>query len=604
MNDFQDRAPVHQVLFRWDGNQGRQDTGMHAVAHSCEAGRAGELARELGSLLWVSGAAAARPSVVRTLSRDGDVLLVQRWPTKDRGGRPSTVSHVLVGGPDTLTPGRCLGLAYGGWRGQDEVEQASGGLPEFDRAELERAAWKRRPEMVERLPEVQHALILATAELLRDPRQRVSLLLEEKTPRDWPTPDLVPVAYLGLVLIFGPWLKKRWTFATYDTVDSHPLRLMAVPRWDADSGESGPLARVRGRVEGDHGFEHWAAFQLVTHLLAHPDADPGVPQLVGELPDGATMDWGRRSEQLKRILGAGPATGTRPAPRRPDPTPPPPPTAPAPPPPSNGHDTHALHRDLLGNLHGDGMQRHYLIARLKEQSDEVLLHELSFGEELPPESLDLLLRELGRPDRVDARHPEMQHALCTEVLLNGLYFNLREPSPAYVSEVDRAADLFTWAVAPFVRDPRHQPHLAQVLHLVGLSPLSTDAEWLRKSILRPANGPVPDLPPEVWRQLVEDKMSQPGTQPAAPPPLPEQPPPQQPPAEPPLPLPPPPSVFKPLASQEPVPQPPVPPQTVFASESSTLTGKLSDLTNRYPGRALGSVALLFVVVFLVLWAFS
>ncbi|MFE4646568.1 hypothetical protein ACFRFS_37150, partial [Streptomyces sp. NPDC056730] len=87
---------VHQVVFRWDGNQGRQGTGMTAVAHSCPAGRAEELGRELGPLLWVSGTAAPRQSVVRVLSRDGDVMLVQRWPTTDRGGRPSTVSHVLI----------------------------------------------------------------------------------------------------------------------------------------------------------------------------------------------------------------------------------------------------------------------------------------------------------------------------------------------------------------------------------------------------------------------------------------------------------------------------------------------------------------------------
>ena len=85
MNDFQDRdrGPVQQVVYRWDGNHGRQGTGMNAVAHSCDAERAEELGRELGPLLWVSGAAAARPSVVRTLSRDGDVLLVQRWPEEE-----------------------------------------------------------------------------------------------------------------------------------------------------------------------------------------------------------------------------------------------------------------------------------------------------------------------------------------------------------------------------------------------------------------------------------------------------------------------------------------------------------------------------------------
>ncbi len=122
-------AAVDQIVFRWEGNQGRQGTGMMAVAHSCAAERAEELGRELGPLLWVSGPGAARPSVVRTLSRDGDVMLVQRWPTTDRAGRPSTVSHVLIGAPGTLKTRQCLGLAYGGWSTQASAEQAAGPCP-------------------------------------------------------------------------------------------------------------------------------------------------------------------------------------------------------------------------------------------------------------------------------------------------------------------------------------------------------------------------------------------------------------------------------------------------------------------------------------------
>lgn len=142
MSDFQERmppagsggpggggaaGPVHQMIFRWDGNQGRQGTGMKAVAHSCPAERAEQLGAELGPLLWVSGAAAQRQSVVRTLSRDGEVMLVQRWPTTDRGGRPSTVSHVLVGDPRALKTRQCLGLSHGGWGNRESAERPPGG---------------------------------------------------------------------------------------------------------------------------------------------------------------------------------------------------------------------------------------------------------------------------------------------------------------------------------------------------------------------------------------------------------------------------------------------------------------------------------------------
>jgi hypothetical protein len=680
VSDFQDRGPahggptdmrgpggdgggggaagsVHQVVFRWDGNHGRQGTGMNAVAHSCEPERAEELGRELGPLLWVSGAAAARPSVVRTLSRDGDVMLVQRWPTTDRGGRPSTVSHVLIGDRGTLKVGRCLGLAYGGWRRQEKAEQASGRLPGFDCADLDELAWSRLPDMLELLPTVRHALILATAELLRDPAQRVSLLLEEETPRDWPDRDSVPLVYLGLFLLFGPWLDQPWTFATCDAVDTHPLRLMSVPRWEPDAGGSGPLARIMGRRPDKPRFEHRAAARLVEHLLAHRQAAPGVPHLVEALADGAALDWEQRRTRLQEILGSDRPTSTRPtaptlppappgpewdreregdrerewararagagepaqatiAPETypethpeacpathtdthphsypdgypgaypdgyPNPTPKaPPPIAPARPlpPPTNPtvHDTRALHRNLRDHQHGDVMRRSLLMAELRRQPDESLLHELRSGE-LPPDSLDLVLGELGEPDRVRARHPEMRHELCAEVLRNNLYFSPYGQGTELVSSTamaDRAADLFTWAVAPLVRDERYLRDLRELLHGMSRVHHPTAGNWLRRSIIEPANGQVPDLPPVLWAQILRDM---PGhyDRPVSVPPSPHATPVAAAPAQ----------------------------QSALTTEPLTVAARISDLTNN-PGCVIGSGVCFCVVGVLIaiVWFFG
>ncbi|MFJ9815685.1 hypothetical protein ACIRU3_10490 [Streptomyces sp. NPDC101151] len=653
MNGFQDRDSVHQVVFRWDGNHGRQDTGMNAVAHSCSAARAGELGRELGPLLWVSGAAAARPSVVRTLSRDGDVMLVQRWPTTDRAGRPSTVSHVLVGDPGILKTRQCLGLAWnGGWRLQEKAEQASGPQPELSRGKLDELALSRLPDMLELLPTVEHALILATAELLRDPAQRVSLLLEEKAPRDWPDPEGVPLVYLGLFLIFGTWLRHEWTFATYDTVDTHPLRLMSVPRWEPDTGGSGPLARVVGRQPTRPGFEHRAAKRLVEHLLAHPYEAAGVPQLVKELADGATLDWEHRRARLQAVLDTdrppghraaappplpadtprpaeqGPARGWErergperdrdrdvdrglgrgrgldrdleldldpdphldldPDPhldRDPDPDPyldryvdrdpeplqgghdaeerpwdqeqaramagpePCPEPAAAPPPlprqqlpehgpggqqwPASGGgypvagqgvpaapDPYTLRQDLREHRRADGMRRSLLMAQLGAQPDEFLLGELRSGD-LPPDSVDLVLNELGRQARIEVRHLEMRHALCAEVLRESLYLTPQEPGAEQASRAamaDRAAVLFHWAVAPLARDERYLRDLQELLYRLGRDRHPTMGNWLWQTVVEPANGRVPDLPPLLWSQLLREAISRNGRPPAVPPP--------------------------------------------------------------------------------------
>ncbi|MGW0288052.1 hypothetical protein ACWDXT_33750 [Streptomyces sp. NPDC003236] len=684
MNGYQDRGTVHQVVFRWDGNHGRQGTGMSAVAHSCPPERAERLGRELGRLLWVPGTAAARPSVVRTVSRDGDVMLVRRWPTTDRGGRPSTVSHVLFGDPRALMTRQCLGLAYRGWGPQEKAEQAKGRQSVIDCAELDDVARRRLPGMLDALPSVEHALILVTAELLRDPAQRVSLLLEEKTPRDWPDADRVPLVYLGLFLIFGSWLRQEWTFATYDTVDTHPLRLMSVPRWEPDTGTSGPLARIMGRRPAEPGLEHWAAARLVEHLLADPDAPAGAPQLVHGLADGAALDWERRRARLQDVLGTerpaarsrrrpesppardpepeparepepvpvrepepvreppsrdaapprdpapprGPALSREPVPSRepahqrdaassPEPAPPRGPeprtprtpeappqpahapqpasppgsahapeqispprsvhapeqistprsalapeqaspsrlphtpgpapvsefphspgphpapapgasteygtgghpvlslpdgfdTAPAAPaaPPQGAPDTSGLHRELCGHRRGDTMGHRYLLAELGRRSDEFLLDELR-SEQLSPDAVDLVLEELGRPPRLQARHPDTRHALCAEVLKRNLYFAQQSPGGpeatlSRAATAERAARVFQWAVAPLARDEQYRSDLRELFYRMSRERHATTGNWLWQTFVEPENGQVPDLPPDLWSQLLRD----------------------------------------------------------------------------------------------------
>ncbi|MGW0666345.1 hypothetical protein [Streptomyces sp. NPDC002746] len=315
----EDPGPVHQAVFRWEGNQGRQGTGMKAVAYSCPAELADELGRELGPLLWVSGTAAPYPSVVRTRTADGRIMLVRRWPTTDRGGRPSTVSHALIGDARTLGTEKCLGLAHGGWGStRESAEQASGERKPVAFSQLTPLVSQRLPAMTNQLASVRSTLTLVAAEWLRDPEQRVSLLTNETDPGGGLDPGEVPLVYLGLYRLFGSWLGRDWTFATYDTSDTHQLRLMCVSRWEPDAGGSGPLARVTGRMAGEATFEHAAAARLVDHLLAHPAAAPGVPQLTDRLRDGAALGRQRRSALLEEILFPEHRRGARPAasPRR------------------------------------------------------------------------------------------------------------------------------------------------------------------------------------------------------------------------------------------------------------------------------------------------
>ncbi|WP_030592606.1 hypothetical protein [Streptomyces anulatus] len=522
---------LDQVVFRWDGNQGRSHSGMAAVAHSCSAERAESLRRELGPLLWVPGPGPSpRTSSVRVPSRTGGTVLLQRWPTLDRGGRPSTACHAVFGDADTLTPLRCLGLGGSAWSDRAVAETATGGLPTLDGARLRATAAERLRTMAQELPTVKKPLMVVTAEWLRDPSRRLSLLAEEHELPGWPRLNTAPLLYLGLLSVFGDWFGTEWSYATYDTVDTHPVRLTCVPRWTSQAADARSLARIRLRLpapaEGD--VEMAAAKEMVEYVLDRPGMPPGVPHLTGELLSGARLPRQERRDALRRMLNTrhvpAPALAPEPQDRYERETH------------ENGEDRYErgnpepryepehqdqtrenhhrqerqdqelrrLHDELLVHQGVDTAWSARLAARLQDLRDSQLLPLLR-SEGLPWASRDLVLAELAHPDRLRSRDRATEHALCTEVLRHNLYFRPARPEPGSPSGAEmreRAAGLFSWAVAPLVRDPHHAPDLRPLFNIFLKDGRDTDMEWLRRVLVTPPGGRAPDLPPELWQQVV------------------------------------------------------------------------------------------------------
>lgn len=633
MNDALDRREesgpggrLDQVVFRWDGNQGRSHAGMAAVAHSCSVERAESLRRELGPLLWVSGPGPApRPSSVRVSSRAVGTVLLQRWPTLDRGGRPSTACHAVFGDADTLTPLTCLGLGGNAWSRRAVAETATGGLKPLDGDRLRATAAERLRDMTGELPTVQKPLAVVVAEWLRDPSRRLSLLAEENDLPDWPRLNRAPLLYLGLLSVFGDWFGTEWSYATYDTADTHALRLTCVPGWTSQAANARSLARIRLRLPAEKDVEMSAAVAMVDHLLGDPGAAPGVPHLAGELRSGATMSRPERREALRRMLNARKA----PAPRRerereredryvqeerygqPEPYEQEeryehesrtlPETRPVP---EERHvreernvpeERHAAQRlrvpeerhtaeehhvaesrhererrrleeELLVHQRVDAAQSARLAARLRDLRDSALLTLLQ-AEGLPWASRDLVLGELARADRQRSRDEAAAHELCTEVLRHNLYFRpgrSEADSPSVPEMRERAAELFSWAVAPLVRDPLRAPDLRPLFNIVLKDGRGTGMEWLRLILVMPPGGRAPDLPPQLWQQIVTDLLAHP-----APAPVPAS---ESAPARAQSPKSPLPPVAAPAPALPPAPapaMPPVPLPSSYASASST-----------------------------------
>ncbi|MFJ6611353.1 hypothetical protein ACIQPT_13870 [Streptomyces sp. NPDC091289] len=527
---------LDQVVFRWDGNQGRSSAGMTAVAHSCSAERAEDLRRELGPLLWVPGPGPApRPSSVRVPSRTGGTVLLQRWPTKDRGGRPSTACHAVFGDADTLTPLRCLGLGGSAWSDRAVAETAAGGLPTLDRARLRATAAERLRTMAQELPSVKKPLMVVTAEWLRDPSRRLSLLAEEHDLPGWPRLNTAPLLYLGLLSVFGDWFGTEWSYATYDTVDTHSLRLTCVPRWTSQAAGARSLARIRLRLPAEGDVEMAAAKEMVEYVLDRPGAAPGVPHLTGELLSGAHLPRQERRDALRRMLNTRHAPAEhelRPVPEeryvpeqryeheeRRAPADRPVPEERYAPEARHEQEYRRLLEELLVHQRVDATQTARLAARLRDLRDAPLLSLLR-TDGLPWASRDLVLAELARPDRLRSRDRATEHELCTEVLRHNLYFRpaRHEPgSPSGPEMRERAAELFSWAVAPLVRDPHHAPDLRPLFNIFLKDGRDTGMEWLRRVLVTPPGGRAPDLPPELWQQVVADLLAHPAPAPAKPP---------------------------------------------------------------------------------------
>ncbi|MEV6453301.1 hypothetical protein AB0M75_18615 [Streptomyces anulatus] len=562
MNDALDRREesgpggrLDQVVFRWDGNQGRSSTGMAAVAHSCSAERAESLRRELGPLLWVPGPGPApRASSVRVSSRAVGTVLLQRWPTLDRGGRPSTACHAVFGDADTLTPLHCLALVGNAWSDLAVAETAAGGLPTLDGARLRATAAKRLRKMFDELPVVKEPLTVVTAEWLRDPSRRLSLLAEKHDLPGWPRWNAAPLLYLGLLSVFGDWFGTEWSYATYDTVDTHPLRLTCVPEWSSQAAGARSLARIRLRPPAEKDIETAAAKEMVEYVLDRPGAAPGVPHLTGELLSGARLPRQERREALRRMLTARHAPAPAPAreedryateprqedryarevrendryatePRQEDryarqdrendryATEPRQEDRYARQDSQARHDQERrrLQEELLVHQRVDAAQSARLAARLRDLRDDPLLT-LLCADGLPWASRDLVLDELARPERRRSRDEATAHALCTEVLRHNLYFRPGRPeadSPSAPEMRKRAAELFSWAVAPLVRDPHRAPDLRPLFNIVLKDGRGTGMEWLRSILVAPQGGRAPDLPPQLWQQVVADLLAHP-----------------------------------------------------------------------------------------------
>ncbi|MFB6889324.1 hypothetical protein ACFCX4_08425 [Kitasatospora sp. NPDC056327] len=553
---------LDQIVFRWQGNEGRRSTGITAAAWSCSQDRADELARELAPLLRVDRA--VRPSLVSTVTQRGEAAVIQRWPTKDPGGRPSTACHLLLGDPRILNPWRVLSLHA--WRFSDPqfAEDTTGECDRVAYSVLQDAAEQVWNTPWNRATEDTDALAVATASLLRRPHARLSLRTDSLS--DWTAARSVTVIR-GLYKIFGPdWLPQPWTFATYDVTDRHDLMITWVSDWATDSGPEHPRSRLDPR-RPDADRAHDLGTRLVDHWLdLHPQETAGLPLLTGSgLRDAANLPAEERLRRLARALGAAP----RPRPQPPAYTPPPDPAPPMPPPdpgpapgptppmpppdpgPVDDPDDpplyldhppapprlHDLRRELVRPGPNDAAL-HYLVDMSEGIADEPLLDILR-EENLPDTAtkrLLLLFRE--RLHRLPQDSDEV-HRFCAEVLHQRLFlFRSEDTPPGRPAALDdqtvrRAAWLFGWAVLPHTRDVRHEP----ALHRLFASLLSDDSPGehalLRRLLPPPGpDRPVPDLPPGVWQLLLHrlpagalaDRYPDPAPAPQPPPPPPPPPP--------------------------------------------------------------------------------
>lgn len=275
---------VHQIVFRWAGNVGHRGAGIAAVAHSCPEPEARALADRLGPVLRVMGGE-QRPSVVRHILPGGRVLLVRRTPGSDAQGRDSTVCHALLGPANYLVPLYCVSLGAAPWAAPGWADQVTGEIEPVSRDRLKALATDMRDRMWENVPLVRRPLVCLVAQFLRTPGARLSALAGEldeslteayaraREHRTVPPPEELPEPALlvlwGLWCVFGPSLDREreaasWQFATFDTRDDQPYRVVFVPAWRVSPTEDGRLRRIDLLDPGTD-----RAAELATMLVDH-----------------------------------------------------------------------------------------------------------------------------------------------------------------------------------------------------------------------------------------------------------------------------------------------------------------------------------------------
>ncbi|MFE0513301.1 hypothetical protein [Streptomyces sp. NPDC058964] len=291
-----------QIVFRWAGNRGRDGTGVTAVAYSCGKERAEELRDELATLLVVEGS--DWPSQVRHIrEKTGEVVVINRRRGSDAHGRGSTESHALIGSAGLLKARLCLtlsGLA---------VPVPMGGLFESDSRRLRRATHTELREAADRewarfaarVAAVRAPLSVVAAQLLRTPDHLMSVRVPEFSAAG--TND-TPLLIWGLCGIFGDWLGQDfWTYATYDTSDSHGLRVVGVPDWRRSATGDARVERIALRSAPEDEAQQIAA-ELVRRFLAEPNKAGEVRRVLGRCPRAAELPLPQRLHTLRQLLEA------------------------------------------------------------------------------------------------------------------------------------------------------------------------------------------------------------------------------------------------------------------------------------------------------------
>ncbi|MFF3326304.1 hypothetical protein [Streptomyces sp. NPDC002889] len=293
MSDDSREEMLDQLVFRWEGNRDRHDTGITAVDYSCDDERAQALRARLAPLLRVEGG--RKKSLVRVvLEETGEVVVIRRRPDPDALGRQSTLSHALVGSPTALHPQVCLTLNSWTWAERDLAEQASGGMPRVRVGQVNEVARDQWASFAGFVSRVEKALTAVVAQVLRRPRSRVSVRISEISE----TGHYAPLLIWGLCGVFGDWLgDDYWTFATYDTVDSNGLRMVCMPQWRQSATQDTHLERIalKDPLQDE---AHQVATELVRLFLSVPDQPTELRRLLRRCPEGPELP---QEERLARL---------------------------------------------------------------------------------------------------------------------------------------------------------------------------------------------------------------------------------------------------------------------------------------------------------------